>query len=132
MSKDETLRHPDGRWKKGTPPPNPAGRPRREVEAEYLDVTIASVSKEDWATVVRSMISRAKAGDVAAARWLADYMLGKPTERLNVTSEDDSAVTVLRLPGKMNEDGAAGSERFDALAEIDRQTVEAAKLRSKK
>src|SRR5260221_11315016 len=102
QSTPEIYRNPDGTFGKGTIA-NPKGHPKREIESEFLDVTMSSVSPEDWATVVQSMVSRAKAGDVQAAKWLGDYVLGKPTEHIAIT-QDESLKIALHLPQMERDD----------------------------
>lgn len=82
------MRDEKGRFVKGTSG-NPAGRARREVEAAYLHVTFGAVSEDDWRKVVAAMIKQAQRGNVAAATWLGNYFLGKPQERVDVTSGDE-------------------------------------------
>lgn len=47
------------------------GRPRREVERQFLDATLAAVSVEDWSEIVKRAAADAKAGDAKARDWLA-------------------------------------------------------------
>ncbi len=145
MASDETIRDSRGRFLPGTPAPKGVGRPKRETEAEYLNTTIGAVSLEDWSAIVRMMVAQAKAGNVPAAKWLSDYLLGRPVEQLNVTSEDKSEIvlhwpTLSRddtpalpegddIPALPAPDGDNGVVSFDPLAEIDRSTIESAKRR---
>ncbi len=51
-----------------------------------------------------------------AARWLADYILGKPVEQVNITGEETPDV-ILRLPTiqpSANGNGADGSDDGNA------------------
>src|SRR5258708_19242827 len=92
----EIYRDKGGRFAPGSNP-NPKGRPKREVEAEYLDATIAAVSKDDWQKVVGAMLNFAKSGNVQAATWLANYIVGRPTEHIAITAEEPDRY-VLELP----------------------------------
>ena len=71
---------------------NPQGRLPRQTEAKYLDVTMAEVTTEQWAEVVRAALMdalgqneelapRDKAYVAARAReWLAKYLIGEPSQ----------------------------------------------------
>lgn len=57
-----------------------AGRKPRNVEVyrKQMELTLlACVTQDDWATVVLSALSRAKAGDSLARQWLSDRVMGK-------------------------------------------------------
>ncbi|HUY34349.1 MAG TPA: hypothetical protein VMV69_16505 [Pirellulales bacterium] len=62
-----------GRFAPGNP--GGPGRPRREVEAEYLAATMANVTAEAWGRIVAKAVVDAEAGDRHAREWLA-RMLG--------------------------------------------------------
>ena len=47
------------------------GRPRREVEAEYLAATLANVNAETWGRIVAKAALDAEAGDDRARSFLA-------------------------------------------------------------
>jgi hypothetical protein len=49
----------------------------------------AAVTKEDMAIIVRALIDKAKAGDVAAARLVLQYTLGKPVETVDPDRLDE-------------------------------------------
>ncbi len=86
----EIWRNPDGTFGKGTIA-NPNGRPKREVEREYLDVTISSVSPADWAEIVKMVKALAKAGDMTAVKWLSENLMGKPAQQVDMNVNDTSA-----------------------------------------
>lgn len=58
------------------------GRPRKEIEQDYLEATINNVSVNDWKDVVGKALAQAKRGDTAARKWLSDYLLGLPTQKI--------------------------------------------------
>jgi hypothetical protein len=88
-------RRPNGKFGPGND--GGPGRPKREIEAEYLNATVAAVSIEDWAKVVQAMLNFAKSGNVQAATWLANYIVGRPTEHIAITAEEPDRY-VLELP----------------------------------
>jgi hypothetical protein len=66
---------PRGRpFQKGNP--GGPGRPKRAVEQSYLDVTVASVSAEDWRKVVLKAVKQTQAGDHRARDWLGRMLVG--------------------------------------------------------
>lgn len=76
-----------GRFAKGTTG-NPNGRPPRATEEEYVGRIRDAVSPERWKKVVEQMLKRAENGDVHSARFIAEYLLGRPKQRLDLTSDD--------------------------------------------
>lgn len=98
----EIYRDKSGRFAPGSNP-NPKGRPKREIEAEYLDATIAAVSIEDWARIVQAMVTFAKAGNVQAATWIGNYLLGKPQEHIAITAEQPTKY-VVEMPTILGDD----------------------------
>lgn len=81
-----------GRFKKGwTGGP---GRPRREVEEQYLSATIARVPVEEWQKVIDKALTQAIAGDSEARKWLSDYLMGKPILRHEVAGENGGLLPI--------------------------------------
>ncbi len=66
----------NGRFAKGNPggPGNPFARQVAAFRQEFM----AAVTGEDIAVIVRALVEKAKAGDVAAARIVLQYTIGKP------------------------------------------------------
>lgn len=63
---------------------NPTGRPKRSTEERYLRALSRHVTLKDWAKIVDTAVSRAKAGDSTARQWLSDYLMGKPLQRQEI------------------------------------------------
>ncbi len=82
MSKRSTNgtsgRKSNGQFAKGNPggPGNPYARRVARLRAALLD----AVGENGLADIVQGMITAAKGGDVAAAKLLLSYLLGKPVE----------------------------------------------------
>ncbi len=82
MSKPSTNgtsgRKSNGQFAKGNPggPGNPYARRVARLRATLLD----AVGENGLADIVQGMITAAKGGDVAAAKLLLSYLLGKPVE----------------------------------------------------
>jgi hypothetical protein len=75
-SAPQSGRGPDGRFCKGNPggPGNPFARAVAALRQEFLK----AVTSEDISGIARAMIQKAKEGDVAAAKVVLQYTLGKP------------------------------------------------------
>ena len=71
-------RNSNGQFAKGNPggPGNPYARRVARLRATLLD----AVGENGLADIVQGMITAAKGGDVAAAKLLLSYLLGKPVE----------------------------------------------------
>lgn len=67
---------------------NPKGRSTKTKEERYLDILISTVTEQDWQAIVRRAVSDAIKGDSTARKWLADYLIGPPVERKEVTGAD--------------------------------------------
>ena len=82
MSKRSTNgtsgRNSNGQFAKGNPggPGNPYARRVARLRATLLD----AVGDNGLADIVQGMITAAKGGDVAAAKLLLSYLLGKPAD----------------------------------------------------
>ena len=76
-------RDTNGRFIKGHSG-NPNGRSKKDVERDYMDATIRSVSIDDWEAIVTKAIAQAKKGDTAARKWLGDNLVGLPTQHVDM------------------------------------------------
>ena len=107
-----------GRFALGNPggPGNPYARRVAELRAALLN----AVTPEDVAELARALLTQAKAGDVAAARLVLSYAVGRPAEA------PDAGQTADDWPAVGEDDRQAVAERLldDAL-----ETVERAGLR---
>jgi hypothetical protein len=70
------------------------GRPRRRTEDQYLRAMVGAVTLTDWRDITDKAIAQAKRGDSRARQWLSDYLLGKPTQQLDVTSGGESFTNI--------------------------------------
>jgi hypothetical protein len=71
-------RKPDGTFAKGWK--GGPGRPRRDTEEKYLRAFRLAVKAGDWREVIERALIQAKTGDKDARKFLADYLVGRPTE----------------------------------------------------
>lgn len=83
-----TERDKNGRFAKGNG--GGPGRPRKQREIRYYEVTQESCTFADWKEIVKKAVQDAKTGDTAARRWLSDYLMGAPQQYLDLTSLGDA------------------------------------------
>jgi hypothetical protein len=87
MTRDE-----NGRFVKGHP--KMGGRPTRAKEDAYYRILMTACSQKDWEAIVDKAVEQAKRGDAVARKWLADYLVGPPIERKEITGADGGAIHV--------------------------------------
>ena len=68
------------------------GRPKREREERFLEITLAAVTFEDWRKIVKRAVLLAKTGNKDARKFLADYIIGPPVRRTEITGRDGGPV----------------------------------------
>ncbi|MGQ0622512.1 MAG: hypothetical protein ACT4QA_21825 [Panacagrimonas sp.] len=54
------------------------GRPRRQVESDYVRALTDACLAETWRDIVNRAVEDARGGDATARAWLATYLIGKP------------------------------------------------------
>jgi hypothetical protein len=101
----DTGRGPDGRFAKGNAggPGNPFARQVAAMRQEFF----AAVTKEDIAVIARALLEKAKQGDVAAARLVLQYTLGRPAEAVDPDRLDEMEWQQWQRE-KVDADSAAG------------------------
>ncbi|MHC4611086.1 MAG: hypothetical protein ACYS7M_12145 [Planctomycetota bacterium] len=82
-----------GRFVEGTAPG--PGRQDLADRGRYLRAVKAAVTHDDLVDVLKSMVSQATDGDVAAGRLICEYTLGKPAQSITLQAEDGPAYKVL-------------------------------------
>lgn len=75
-----------GKFKEGNP--GGPGRPPKEREAKFLEVTLSAVTFKDWEEIVKKAVAQAKRGDSTARKWLGDYLVGVPVQKIAPTTPD--------------------------------------------
>lgn len=99
------------------------GRPRRHTEAEYIEATVGQVSLAKWQKVVNKALDDAMAGDRHARQFLADYLLGKPPQILELRGAD--AILLAQLLELCEQREISPGKIFEAmLVELTSQQVE--------
>ena len=86
------LRDAKGKFVKGHP--GMGGRPSKPKEEMYYRILMTACSADDWAAIVAKAVDQAKRGDATARKWIADYLVGPPIERKEITGADGGAIHV--------------------------------------
>lgn len=79
------ARNENGQFVKGLSG-NPKGRSPRKKEERFMEVSVAAVSLKDWRAIIKKAVEQAKRGDTQARKFLADYLIGPPQQKFDVTS----------------------------------------------
>lgn len=85
------VRNDKGQFIKGQSG-NPTGRPPLEKEEKYYRVMTTAVTLKDWREIVKKAVEQAKRGNHQARKFLADYIIGPPVERKEITGADNGPV----------------------------------------
>ena len=89
----EIKRDENGKFTKGTG--GGPGRPKREREAQYYRILEMAVSADDWSAICCKAVEQAKRGDAVARKFIADYLLGTPPQRIEHSGEDGKAMEIV-------------------------------------
>lgn len=79
------------------------GRPKKERDERFLEITLAAVTYDDWKGIVKQAVIQAKRGNKDARRFLADYLLGKPEQKHEIGGRDGGPI-VLSWPDAVIDD----------------------------
>ena len=80
MTRDENGKFVKGHEKTG-------GRKKRSIEERYLEVFKKTVSEDDWTEIIAKAVTDAKRGDSMARKFIADYIIGPPVQRTDLTTD---------------------------------------------
>ena len=78
---------------------NPSGRPKKAIEEKYLKSFYSVMKQDDWKEIVEKAIAQAKRGDHQARKWLSDYALGTPIQRIEHTGNEGGAIVTQVITG---------------------------------
>lgn len=100
------------------------GRPRRVTEAQYLEATVGQVTLKDWRLIVDQAVKDAQTGDYRARSFLADYLIGKPPQIVDLRGQD--ALLLSEVLQRLSEKGLSPGETFNAMLALiaDTENVE--------
>lgn len=86
-----TQRDINGRFAKGQSG-NPKGRPAKERSGRYYEIMMTACSYEDWRKIVKKAAQQAGRGDANARKFLADYLIGPPVKRTELSGPDGGPI----------------------------------------
>jgi hypothetical protein len=69
---------------------NPKGRPSKPKEEKFYRTTLSAVTLADWREIVKKAVDQAKKGNPSARKWLSDYLIGPPQQKVDVTSAGEA------------------------------------------
>ena len=88
--RDENGRFVKGEYKGGP------GRPSKEREERYLAIMLNTVTFADWQEIIKKATDQAKRGDSVARKWLSDYLIGPPQQKVDVTTAGEP-ISIVRI-----------------------------------
>lgn len=59
-----------------------------------MEITLSTVTYQDWKDIVKRAVSQAKRGNYQARKFLADYLIGPPTQRVDLGGGTDNRLIV--------------------------------------
>ena len=68
------------------------GRPPRAKEERYFEAMRSACSLVEWRKIVKKAVEQAKRGNHPARKFLADYLLGSPLQRHELSGPDGGAM----------------------------------------
>ena len=66
----------------------------KERETKFYEITLTAVTFDDWKAIVTKAKDQAKRGDAVARKWLADYLMGPPVQRNEITGKDGEPLSI--------------------------------------
>ena len=85
------------------------GRPKKKREKRYYEIALSAVPLNQWRRIFRKAAQQAEAGDGVARRFLADYLLGRPTQEVRLDARTDMAIMLQWDDGYDNDNEAAAA-----------------------
>lgn len=71
------------------------GRPPKEREIRFYEITRSAVSDDDWTNIVQTAVRMARNGDAQARKWLSDYLLGLPQQSLELSGKNSGPIELV-------------------------------------
>ena len=71
---------------------NPKGRPKKAREDRYYEIAMSAVPFAQWKRIFNRAATQAEKGDAQARKFLADYLLGSPVQRHELTGAEGGPI----------------------------------------
>lgn len=101
MTEDKRDRDNKGRFVKGSSG-NPNGGRRSRTAQELLDAINQAVTVADWQAIVEKAVKQARGGNPVARKWLSDYLVGVPVQKLEHSGPNGQPIYMKWLDGPDN------------------------------
>lgn len=90
------MANPTGKGgpRKGDKSRNPNGRPKKEREEKYYEILVTACTPTHWKTIIEKAIAQAERGDAVARKFLADYLIGQPIQKMEHTGAEGGAMDI--------------------------------------
>jgi len=62
----------------------------KDREVKFYDLTVSAVSEEDWTGIVKTAVRLATKGDSQARKWLSDFLIGLPQQKVDLTTNGEN------------------------------------------
>jgi len=72
-----------GRFVPGNTASKGHGRPPKEREERFYEITLNAVTYKDWDAIVKKARDQALRGDAVARKWLSDFLVGVPEQPIS-------------------------------------------------
>ena len=73
---------------------NPEGRSPKERELQYREIMLSACTPTKWKDICDKAVFQATRGDSVARKFLADYIMGPPPQKTELTGEGGGAIQV--------------------------------------
>ena len=111
-----STRDEAGRFVKGESG-NPRGRPQKAREERYYKIALSAITFAQWKKIIKRAGDDAAKGDASARRFLADYLLPTPAQRLELTGALGGPIEISRVNDIRNDLESKLREAVDAQPE---------------
>ena len=75
------------------------GRPKKEREVRYAEIMQTACTFTEWRKICLKAVEQARRGDATARKWLADYLVGVPKQKMELTGADGGPIMLERPVG---------------------------------
>lgn len=90
---EQMVRDENGRFIKGVSG-NPNGRPKKERELRYYEIMQTTCTFVEFKAICQKAVDQAKRGDAVARKWLADYLIGAPAQKHELSGIDGGELVI--------------------------------------